>query len=305
MTNDKKKKVYSNLATGAGTSVVSSGPMIQREPMSPAEQAFRGPVAKPARVVMAENAAGNSNPVSPRGDVANKRMSQMRNIFSLKKPEMISFKTNPNMDWRQAASLNKSAVDGYNQTRSAAVSAMGGVANQDVSGQASMDATKQRGQNVLANTMATDANAQKNTRLNAELNAQAAETQDSRTVKAAERQNSWDKAKANREAGFRLMEQGVPGSQAQQIMSAGEFDADVTNTTVPSDPVKPQRQHFAPHQYDNNGELRPGTGQYYQAPGEDGGATQPAPQAAIQNLIDDPASADAFFEKYGYLPEGF
>ena len=244
---------------------------------------------------MAENAAAKGQVAPNRGSVANQRMGQMKRFTQEKKPQLISYETNPNMDWRQAAALNQANIDGYNRNRGNAITAMGGIAGDDVSGQAQMEATRQRGQNQLAVTAMQGGNQQRQREGVAELEGR----RNTWNKNAAERENKWNREAANKSAAFDLMKSGVPGSQAQTVMQSGEFEPDVSGVVIPGEQPDSPNQHFAPHQYDNNGELRPGTGQYYQQPQQQ---QQAAPQEAIDAVTNDPSLLRDFYEKYGYLP---
>lgn len=204
------------------------------------------------------------------GQAATRRISQVQSLMPQKKPELISYETNPNMDWRQAAALNQEAMKGYNSERGVVIGAIGGMGRADIAGQAGMDQVKQRGANLLAsgaqvgrnrlNQVAAQGNEIRKTGVQTNANTAANNAQ----------QNIWNKEKDNRNLITQALTRGAPmNEQAQNAYNTGgEHNIDISGMQIPQRPVPQQKQIYVQPKFDKDGVVRQGTGVWAMPPGQ-------------------------------------
>jgi len=316
---DKDKTVLTNLKggrTGAAQLAKAPVPTNQKIPVNQAandaKKRFMSAVApseKKAKMMPAPMQQMARQVTGAAQSTANNRMAQIQQLMPQKKPELISYETNPNMDWRQAAALNQESMKGYNAERGAVINQMGGMGRADVTGQHGMDQTQQRGANLLATTAATGQNKLNQIDATGGQNRQTMMTGHGNAMAQGAQDNIYGKEKDNRSFITSAMSRGATMDETAQnaYNTPGAFDTDITGITVPQKQQKQQNPIFVRPQFDpksKTGEPRPGTGQWVQPPTAQ--TAQEAPPTALKLLEQDPAKyLDAFMEKYGYLPPGY
>jgi hypothetical protein len=140
---------------------------------------------------------------------------------------------------------------------------------QMMSQQGDLDVQGMRGNQQRSNTLLQGQNA---VNLATERGAQGRQTnqiQNQFTADQGEQKNIWNKEGDNRAFVTNAMTRGVPiDAQMQNVYNTpGTSDAEMTGTQVPAKPVPPTKPTWVNPQFDNNGEMRPGTGQFVSPPG--------------------------------------
>ena len=292
-TADKGKKVYTNVHGGrtGAAQLAKPVPTNQGAPVnqgtSDAKKRFFAAVSpseKKAKM-MPQSMQGMAKQVMGQaGEAATRRISQIQSLMPQKKPELISYETNPNMDWRQAAALNQEAMRGYNAERGAVIGEMGGMGRAEITGQHGMDQVNQRGANQLATTAAAGQN-----KLN-QISAMGGQSRQTKTMdhgnamETLNQQNVYNKEKDNRGFITSAMSRGdIMDETAQNAYNTpGAFDTDINGITISPKQQKQQNPTYVRPQFNKDGTLRPGTGQWVQPPGVQGASVQtpavPIPQ---------------------------
>ena len=258
-TADKGKKVYTNVHGGrtGAAQLAKPVPTNQGAPVnqgtSDAKKRFFAAVSpseKKAKMMPHSMQGMAKQVMGEAGSTANNRMAQIQKLMPQKKPELISYETNPNMDWRQAAAINQSAMGGYNQERQAVINQVGGMGRADVTGQHGMDQTQQRGANQLATTAAAGQN-----KLN-QISAMGGQSRQTKTmdhgnaVETLNQQNVYNKEKDNRGFITSAMSRGAIMDETAQnaYNTPGAFDTDINGITISSKQQKPRPKPKGPRQ---------------------------------------------------------
>jgi hypothetical protein len=295
-TADKDKKVYTNVHGGrtGAAQLVKPVPTNQGAPVnqgtSDAKKRFFAAVSpseKKAKM-MPQSMQGMAKQVMGQaGEAATRRISQIQSLMPQKKPELISYETNPNMDWRQAAALNQEAMRGYNAERGAVIGEMGGMGRADITGQHGMDQVNQRGANQLATTAAIGNNRMNQIAATGSENRNTLATGHQNTMDKVGQDNIYAKEKDNRAFITSAMSRGATMDETAQnaYNTPGAFDPDINGITIPLKQQKQQNPIYVQPKFDKNDALRPGTGQWAQPPGVQGASVQ-TPAAPIPQQKD-------------------
>jgi len=282
-TADKGKKVYTNVHGGrtGAAQLAKPVPTNQGAPVnqgtSDAKKRFFAavdPSAKKANMRPQSMQGMARQVMGAGGAVASNRMAQVQKLMPQKKPELISFETNPNMDWRQAAALNQTAMRGYNTERDAVIGEMGNMGRADIAGQHGMDQVNQRGANQLATTAAIGKNRMNQIAATGSENRNTLATGHQNTMDKVGQENIYAKEKDNRAFITNAMSRGATMNETAQnaYNTPGAFDTDINGITIPQKQQKQQNPIYVKPQFNpkaGKGEdpLRPGTGQWVQPPG--------------------------------------
>lgn len=321
-TQDGKERVYTNVHGGAGVvgglqnagaAVQRTGPTPQQDNATEAKKkatdalkkkfmaaggGTAGPSTRKAKMMSPAMKGMVTQIIGAAGGVAGNRMAQIEKLMPQKKPELISYETNPNMDWRQAAAINQERTRGFNEERTTAIDTIGGMGRADITGQAGMDQMQQRGANQLAATEQIGKNRMVQIGATGEQNRatqkQALIMGHKNTMDLAGQKNIWDKEGDNRNLITQAMTRGAHMDvQARNTYNTpGEFDIGGI-PQVPQQAQKSPQQTYVNPQFDKEGVQRPGTGVWtapppkMEPPGEGFDPNNPSPgnRAYLENLL--------------------